>query len=75
MEKNKEKEFIRGIFNFSDIQLNLNNRSDGSKYEGEWSDNKICGKGKYSWADVYIFFIFYSYSIHIYRVDAMMENG
>ena len=39
---------INNVLNLIQIYININNRS---KYDGEWDNNKICGKGTYIWAD------------------------
>lgn len=54
MVKNTGKEFTLGnifyIFKILTIfEILSNKRADGSKYDGEWIDNKICGKGVYEW--------------------------
>lgn len=52
MVKNKGKESIHGLMGKQIKKLLISLKSYfRSKYDGDWNDNKICGKGIYIWAD------------------------
>ena len=33
------------------VKVSQDNKLDGRKYEGQWMNNKMHGKGNFSWAD------------------------